>query len=50
MKVEILYEDADLIVCVKPYGMPTQGDKSHDIDLLSYLIVFPFFLYLHCFA
>ncbi len=37
MKVEILYEDADLIVCVKPYGMPTQGDKSHDIDLLSYL-------------
>lgn len=37
MKVDILYEDADLIVCVKPYGMPAQGDKSHDTDLLSYL-------------
>ncbi|MCM1180879.1 MAG: RluA family pseudouridine synthase [Clostridium sp.] len=37
MNVEILYEDADLIVCVKPYGMPVQGDKSRDTDLLSYL-------------
>jgi len=37
MKVEILYEDADLIVCVKPYGMPVQSDKSRDTDLLSYL-------------
>ncbi|MBQ9983763.1 MAG: RluA family pseudouridine synthase [Lachnospiraceae bacterium] len=37
MKVDILYEDADIIVCVKPYGMPAQGDKSHDTDLLSYL-------------
>lgn len=37
MKVEILHEDADMIVCVKPYGMPAQGDKSRDTDLLSYL-------------
>ena len=37
MKVEILYEDTDIIVCVKPYGMPVQGDKSRDTDLLSYL-------------
>lgn len=37
MKVEILHEDADIIVCVKPYGMPAQGDKSRDTDLLSYL-------------
>lgn len=37
MKVDILYEDEDLIVCVKPYGMPVQGDKSRDTDLLSYL-------------
>lgn len=37
MKVEILYEDEDIIVCVKPYGMPVQGDKSRDTDLLSYL-------------
>lgn len=37
MKVEILHEDADIIVCVKPYGMPAQGDKSRDTDVLSYL-------------
>lgn len=37
MKVEILHEDADMIVCVKPYGMPAQGDKSRDTDLLSFL-------------
>jgi len=37
MKVDILHEDADIIVCVKPYGMPAQGDKSHDTDVLSYL-------------
>lgn len=37
MEVTILHEDEDIIVCVKPYGMPVQGDKSRDIDLLSYL-------------
>ena len=37
MKVEILHEDADIIVCIKPYGMPAQGDKSRDTDVLSYL-------------
>lgn len=37
MKVNILYEDKDIIVCVKPFGMPAQGDKSRDTDLLSYL-------------
>lgn len=37
MKLEILHEDEDIIVCVKPYGMPVQGDKSHDTDVLSYL-------------
>ena len=37
MKVDILFEDEDIIVCVKPYGMPVQEDKSRDIDLLSYL-------------
>lgn len=37
MKVEILYEDEDILVCVKPYGMPVQGDKSRDTDLVSYL-------------
>lgn len=37
MKVKILHEDTDIIVCVKPYGMPAQGDKSRDTDVLSYL-------------
>lgn len=37
MKVEILYEDKDIIVCVKPFGMPVQEDKSRDADLVSYL-------------
>ena len=37
MKIDILYEDADILVCVKPYGMPVQGDKSRDTDLLTYL-------------
>lgn len=37
MKVNILYEDKDIIVCVKPFGMPAQGDRSRDTDLLSYL-------------
>lgn len=37
MKLEILHEDEDIIVCVKPYGMPVQGDRSHDTDVLSYL-------------
>lgn len=37
MKIEILYEDEDILVCIKPFGMPVQGDKSRDLDLLSYL-------------
>lgn len=37
MKIEILYEDTDIIVCIKPYGVPAQGDKSRDTDVLSYL-------------
>lgn len=37
MKVEILYEDQEIIVCIKPFGMPVQGDKSRDTDLLTYL-------------
>ena len=36
-KIDILYEDNDILVCIKPYGMPVQGDKSRDTDLLTYL-------------
>ena len=31
----VLYEDNQIIVVVKPQGVPTQGDKSEDPDLLS---------------
>ncbi len=37
MKVEILYEDTDVLVCVKPYGVPVQGDRTRDMDLLDHL-------------
>lgn len=32
--VEILYEDDDIIVCIKPAGMPSQGDKRGNKDLV----------------
>lgn len=35
---EILYEDESLIVCVKPAGVPVQGDRSGDYDLVSMLM------------
>ena len=37
MKINILHEDDDIIVCVKPAGMPTQPDRSNDEDMESYL-------------
>ena len=36
-KVKILYEDQDIIVCVKPQGMPSQSDKTRDLDMVNYL-------------
>lgn len=36
-KVEILYKDLDIVVCVKPQGMPVQNDKSRDLSLINYL-------------
>ena len=35
--VEILYEDDDIIVCIKPAGMPSQGDKRGNKDLVREL-------------
>lgn len=35
--VKILYEDADIIVCVKPPGMPSQPERSSAMDLVSWL-------------
>lgn len=37
MEINILHEDKDILVCVKPYGVPAQGDKSRDTDLVTYL-------------
>ncbi len=37
MLITVLYEDKDLVVVVKPFGMPSQPDKTGDMDLLSYL-------------
>ena len=37
MEPEILYEDQDILVCVKPAGMATQEDRSMDVDLVSFL-------------
>ncbi|WP_418751788.1 RluA family pseudouridine synthase [Frisingicoccus sp.] len=37
IEVKILYEDAQLIVCVKPPGMPSQAERSSTMDLASWL-------------
>ena len=36
-KVSILFEDASVLVCEKPAGMPVQADRSKNIDLETYL-------------
>lgn len=35
MRLEILYEDEQLIACIKPCGVPAQGDKTNDEDMVS---------------
>ena len=35
--VQILYEDKAIIVVVKPPGMPSQGDRSPAMDMVSWL-------------
>lgn len=35
MELTILYEDEAVIVCEKPAGMPSQSDKSQDMDMVS---------------
>lgn len=37
MKLDILYEDEYMLACVKPYGVPSQADKSNDEDMISIL-------------
>lgn len=35
--IKILFEDAWVLVCVKPAGMPAQGDGASTMDMVSYL-------------
>lgn len=37
MNVKILYEDKDIIVCIKPAGMTSQAERSSSMDLVSWL-------------
>ena len=37
VNVKILYEDAHIIVVVKPAGMPSQAERSTAMDMVSYL-------------
>lgn len=36
-RIPIIYEDNHLMVCEKPAGLPVQGDKTRDPDLLTLL-------------
>ena len=37
MKTEIIYEDANILVCYKPAGLPVQTAKVGQMDLVSEL-------------
>ena len=34
-KLDVLYEDNQIIVVLKPQNVPTQSDDSRDLDLLT---------------
>ncbi|KSV59722.1 RluA family pseudouridine synthase [Acetivibrio ethanolgignens] len=35
MELIVFYEDRDIIVCEKPAGVPSQSDRTQDIDMIS---------------
>ena len=37
MKLQILYEDMYILVCIKPSGVPSQSDKTADFDMVNRL-------------
>ena len=37
MKLNILYEDSQILVCIKPAGVPSQSDKTADFDMVNRL-------------
>ena len=34
-KLNIIYEDNHIIVVEKPVNIPSQGDKTEDVDMLT---------------
>lgn len=34
-KLTVLYEDEDILVCIKPMGVPSQSDKTRDPDMVT---------------
>ncbi|MDO4554568.1 MAG: RluA family pseudouridine synthase [Lachnospiraceae bacterium] len=34
-RLEVLFEDEDILVCIKPLGVPSQADKTRDIDMVT---------------
>lgn len=37
-ELQILYEDKEILVCIKPAGVPVQSDRTGDYDLTSRLL------------
>ena len=37
IEVKILYEDTEVLVCIKPPGMAAQAERSSSMDLVSWL-------------
>ena len=35
MKLDIVFEDEYMIACVKPYGVPSQQDKTYGVDMVT---------------
>ena len=33
--IDIVYEDNYIIACVKPYGVPSQADKTYGVDMIT---------------
>ena len=34
-KLDVLYEDDHILVCIKPMGVPAQSDKTRDPDMIT---------------
>lgn len=37
MDIKILHEDDNIVVAYKPHGVPSQADKTGDLDIVTYL-------------